>query len=537
MHHVTLLKLNSCSASLPFIRTDPDFPQPLIDWGLYTEPQVSGEILRYTQGRNLGGSSGRNQMLYHRATKGSYDMFANVTGDQAYTYSNMERFFQRSINFSDNADKRMEGYNPNYDAAAFSREGGPLHVTYPTEISPFAQYGPAAFSAVGMKSQDGSSSGVLDGYAWWQYTIDPATGLRSSSESSFLTKAFERPSLTTYVNAQARNIIFENMKATGVNVTIGGLYPFTLAARKEVIVSAGVWHSPQLLMVSGIGPANTLQKFNIPVVSDLAGVGQNMWDTCAIQGPRYEIEVPEFSAQATVPQAHRMHQAVEALLANGTGPLTNEGSNVVGWYHFPESRRENLTAAARLALDKFPSDWPEVEFNLATSATVLSITNETMLTGTISASLIKPLSRGNMTIRSASNLDAPIINPNWLRDPVDQEVAVQAYKTARDMWQAIPVRKGEEIFPGGNVTTDAQLLETVIGQVSVIHHSSASCAMGKSDNPQAVVDSKGRVFGVQKLRVIDSSSLPFTPPGHTQGTTYAHAEKLVQDVLDALNEE
>lgn len=477
-------------------------------------------------------------MLYHRGTKGSYEMFADHVGDQAFTFDNMTKFFQRSMQFSDNAERRMPGYNPTFDASAYSPDGGPLQVTYPTELSPFAPYGPAAYSAIGLQPQAGSASGVLDGYAWWQYTIDPTTGTRSSAESSFLTKAFERPSLTTYLNAQARNIIFDsNNTATGVNVTINGMYPFILSARKEVIVSAGVWHSPQLLMVSGIGPADTLNQFDIPVRSDLAGVGQNMWDSCAINGPRYEIEIPEFTAMAAIPEEERMHQAVQSFLTNATGPLTNEGSNVVAWYRFPEARRNNLTAAAREALTKFPSDWPEVEFNLGTSATTLTVNNTAKLTGTISALLIKPLSRGNMTIRSASNLDAPVVNPNWLRDPIDQEVAVQAYKAAREMWQAVPVRVGEELFPGTNVTTDAQLMEVVKGQVSVIHHSSASCAMGKSDNPDAVVDSKGRVFGVQKLRVIDSSSLPFTPPGHTQGTTYAHAEKLAQDVLDALNGE
>lgn len=463
-------------------------------------------------------------------------MFADHVGDQAYTFENMTKFFKRSMEFSDNAERRMPGYNPTFDPSAYSPDGGPLHVTYPAEISPFAPYGPAAYAAVGMQPQAGSASGVLDGYAWWQYTIDPTTGTRSSAESSFLTKAFERQSLTTYLNAQARNIIFDNNNtATGVNVTINGMYPFTLSARKEVIVSAGVWHSPQLLMVSGIGPADTLNKFDIPVLSNLPGVGQNMWDSCAINGPEYEIEIPEYTAMAAIPEAERMNQAVQSFLSNATGPLTNEGSNVVGWYRFPESRLNNLSNATRDALSKLPSDWPEVEFNLGTSATTLTVNNTAKLTGTISALLVKPLSRGNMTIRSASNLDAPIVNPNWLRDPRDQEVAVQAYKAAREMWAAVPVKKGAEIFPGANVTTDAQLRETVIGQVSVIHHSTASCAMGKSDNPDAVVDSKGRVFGVQKLRVIDSSSLPFTPAGHTQGTTYGHAEKLVQDVLDALH--
>ena len=106
------------------------------------------------------------------------------------------------------------------------------------------------------------------------------------------------------------------------------------------------------------------------------------------------------------------------------------------------------------------------------------------------------------------------------------------------MWDAIPegVKIGEESFPGKNVTTDAQLLEAIMGNLSPIHHASSSCAMGKEGDEMAVVDSKARVFGVEKLRVIDSSSFPFTPPGHTQGVTYAHAEKLVEDVLSDWND-
>ena len=130
-------------------------------------------------------------------------------------------------------------------------------------------------------------------------------------------------------------------------------------------------------------------------------------------------------------------------------------------------------------------------------------------------------------------MDPPVINPGWLREGSDQEVAIEAYRRARRAWQAIPdgIRIGEEVSPGNNVTADAQLLDYIKQHIAPIHHASSSCAMGKPDNPMAVVDSKARVFGVQRLRVIDSSSFPFTPPGHTQRVTHPHAEKLVEDLL------
>ncbi|SMR54526.1 unnamed protein product [Zymoseptoria tritici ST99CH_3D1] len=211
------------------------------------------------------------------------------------------------------------------------------------------------------------------------------------------------------------------------------MYPFLLSARRDVIVSAGVWHSPQLLMVSGVGPRSKLEDFDIPVISDLPGVGQNMWDTCAIGGVSYEIEMPEFTAASAILEEQRMHEAVTSFLANATGPLTNEGSNIVGWYKIPESGLADMSATARTALQTFPEDWPEMEINLATSATLPDVNSTSKLVGTISGLLIAPISRGNMMIRSASDLDAPVVNSNWLRDPTDQEVAVTAYKVMREM--------------------------------------------------------------------------------------------------------
>lgn len=227
-----------------------------------------------------------------------------------------------------------------------------------------------------------------------------------------------------------------------------------------------------------------------------------------------------------------MASAESQLLANGTGPLTNIGLDVGAWQTFPD--RSNFSTATQEALSGIPAEWPLIEYALTSSSPVLGSSNSNKQYGIIGCVLVAATSRGNMTIQSADNTDPPIIDPGWLREESDQEVAIEAYRRARQAWQAIPegIRVGAEVSPGTNVTSDAQLLDYIKSHIGSIHHASSSCAMGKSDNPMAVVDSKGRVYGVQKLRVIDSSSFPFTPPGHTQGVTYAHAEKLVEEVLN-----
>lgn len=135
--------------------------------------------------------------------------------------------------------------------------------------------------------------------------------------------------------------------------------------------------------------------------------------------------------------------------------------------------------------------------------------------------LVAPFSRGNVTIQSANTADNPIVNPNWLTDPRDQEVAVAAFKRARQIMQTpsiTPIIIGEEASPGINVTTDAEILAAIQNGSSTIYHAAATNAMGKADDKMAVVDSKARVIGVEKLRVVDASAFPFLPPGHPQAT-------------------
>lgn len=270
---------------------------PLIDFGLETEPQVNGQIIHYAQGRNLGGSSGRNQMLYHRPTKGYYQAWADRVGDLSYTWDNMTEYLERSMTFTPPVVTKGTNNNVSYDASVFLPSGNmsnPLQVCYPPYTYAFSSFAPAAFENIGLSSQPGLSSGVLHGYSYWTYTIDPETGTRSSAESSFLTEAFQRESFTVYVQSLVQNVIFDgNKSAVGVNVTSSPAGTrqryYTLSARKEVILAAGAYHSPQILMLSGVGPQSTLKQYGIPVVSAREGVGQNMWDTTNIGGVVHEI--------------------------------------------------------------------------------------------------------------------------------------------------------------------------------------------------------------------------------------------------------
>ena len=397
-----------------------------------------------------------------------------------------------------------------------------------------------------MKVLNSLNAGVLDGSAYSTLTIDPRNGYRSSSESSFLQAALQNGTAPTiYKNSFAERILFNGTTATGILVTSAGSYGvpslnYSLMARKEVIVSAGTFQSPQLLMVSGIGPQTTLQENGIPVIKDLPGVGQNMWDHILF-GPNRRVNVITGSASLNSP-------AVAARLAtqfrtNGSGPLAAFGAGYYGWETLPQPYRSNLSSTALNALATFPSDWPELEW-LPISAYLGYQTNrqtEDPRDGynyaTINPGLIAPLSRGNVTISSSNMADPPLINPNWLSDPTDEELAVQGFKRAREIWDVLAqdgVTVGAaEYLPGLNVTSDADILAFIQASAMTIYHAAATCKMGKSNDTMAVVDSQARVYGTQNLRVVDASAFPFLPPGHPQSTIYALAEKITADILGA----
>ena len=270
-----------------YLGKHPSLRNPLIDWTQMTTPQPGflGKSVLYPQGRTLGGSSTRNFLWYQRGSRGSYEKWADIVGDQSYSFSNFLHYFKKSVQFSPlESGTRAPNATPIWNDSYFSEAGGPLQVSWPKFASPSASWLALGLNSIGLKQLSACmQDGDLFGWAWITNTIDPVTQVRSTSESSFLREALrETYNLSVYQNTLAKKILFTNKTAHAVEIEVAspgsGTVIYTLEAKKEVIVSSGAFRSPQMLMVSGVGPASTLQNQGIEVLADRPGVGQNMWD-------------------------------------------------------------------------------------------------------------------------------------------------------------------------------------------------------------------------------------------------------------------
>ncbi|KAL9129094.1 MAG: hypothetical protein Q9217_002366 [Psora testacea] len=517
-------------AASPFYAATETFQQqPLVDWGLVSASQIGAlnRKIHYAQGKTLSGSSALNAMAYHRGTLGSYQRWADTVGDDSYTFPQLLPYFQKSCKFSgpDHGKRNIENATVEFDPQAFSTNGGPLHVSYSNWVDPALTWFQGAFEAVGLPiSAEGFNSGSLVGKSSWiPPTIDPVTGKRSSSQSSFLQQAIDESNIFVYTQAQATKILFNSSVAQGVNVNTRGLN-YVISARKEVILSAGPFHSPQLLMLSGVGPRAMLEKFSIPVLADLAGVGQNLQDQ-----PVFVISQP-----INLPiQAHLLQdpESLTQFLQEAAGPFSSL-NGLIAFEKVPQLLRSNFSRAALHALESLPADWPEVEYLAATTAGPAGLS-----LGLIEAALSAPLSRGNITIASSDISVPPVINMGWYTDDAnaDAQVAVAALKRLRQAYATVPnILAGPELTPGPTVQTDQDILTYIRNSSIPLYHAGATCAMGRVGDTQAVVDAHARVMGVQNLRVVDISALPFVPPGHPQATVYMLAEKIANDIKKGL---
>lgn len=438
-----------------------------------------------------------------------------------------------------NTEKRRANASTKYNPDSFSAtDGGPVQVGYTNWVSVWATWLERGLQAIGLEPTTGFNDGSLLGYHYSQSTIRSKDQTRSTS-SEYIYKATREnlATLKVYTQTMARKVLFDDNKtATGVLVNSLGV-DYTLHARKEVILSAGVFQSPQLLMVSGIGPAATLAAQGIPVLADRPGVGQNMWDHIMF-GPAYEVAFDTLDRVLHDPVT--LAGALAEYVADQSGPLSSNVVEFLGWEKLPAKYRDTFSAETRAALDKFPADWPEVE-HISGNGYIGDFTFPALqqpLNGkqyaTNLGALVAPVSRGNVTIRSASTADLPLVSPNWLEAKADQEVAVAWYRRMREVWalDALkPIVVGDEYWPGLDQQTDEQILDVIRNSLMTVWHASGTCKMGKADDAAAVIDNEARVFGVTGLRVVDSSSFPILPPGHPQSTVYALAEKIADGII------
>ncbi|KAI5925276.1 GMC oxidoreductase [Camillea tinctor] len=520
--------------------TSPLDVNPAVDWDFITTAQAgaNNRELHYARGKCLGGSSGRNLMIYQRPDTGSLQEWADQVDDQSYTWDNFQPYFKKSITFTPPGSTRFQNATTSYDAAAFASSGGPLHVSYANYVNSFSTWLGSAFNEIGINDTTDFNSGSLMGSQYCTSTIDPTTAFRSSSQTAFLEASQARPNLKVFYLTLAKKIIFDDSKtAVGVQVGSGD----TLYAKKEVILSAGAFQSPQLLMVSGVGPADVLQDLGIDVVADRPGVGQNMTDHIMF-GPSYRVDVQTTGSVLQDPAA-LYNEIVNNYFTKAQGILTNP---IVDWLAWEKAPRDLISNSSVGVLSKYPESWPDIEYltlpaYFGNGAGVL-VNPDAPTDGynyaTVVASLVSPNSRGNVTITSADASDAAIINPNWLTNPVDQDVAVAAFKRLRGAFASSAMQPvladPTEYYPGPAVQTDEQILNFVRDNLVPIYHASTTCRMGRKDDPNAVVDSTAKVLGVSGLRVVDASSFALLPPGHPQSTVYALAEKIADDIINGV---
>ncbi|KAH8896368.1 choline dehydrogenase [Thozetella sp. PMI_491] len=529
------LLLSTPMSGVGFTGTSPGDIHQGIDWSFVTAPQegANHRQLHYARGKCLGGSSARNIMIYQRPDKGSLQKWADVVEDESFSYDRMLPYYRKSCKFT--APSPQPNANVSYNPDAFGANEGPLHLSYSNNLRPFSTYLGAAFSEIGIPNAIDFSSGELNGSQFCLLTLDPNTATRCSSQAAFLEACQARPNLKVFRKTLAQKIIFDaDKRAIGVDID-SGLF---LRARKEVILSAGAFQSPQLLMISGIGPAATLEGLDIPVIANRPGVGQNLSDH-AMFGPSYRVKVKTLPNELADPA--QVLPILDNYFRNAQGPLTSQGADFMAWEKVP---RDMVSMDAKAYLSQVPTSCPDLEY-LAIDAYFGQYSSPLFRAETeypqdgqdyvsIVVSPTAPRSRGSVTIKTAKASDLPVIDPNWMTDPIDAEIAVAGYKRVRQLFKTKALKNvladAVEYFPGPGVETDEQILELIRKSLVPVFHASTTCRMGRVDDPDAVVDTKARVIGVKGLRVVDASSFALLPPGHPQSTVYALAEKIADDI-------
>ena len=294
-----------------------------------------------------------------RPTKQSLQKWASEADNEDYLFDNILPYYQKTVDFTPpNTTARFANATTKYEASAFESQGGHLSVSYSNYAMPFSTWMRNGMNALVIKEADDFNSGDLLGHQFCASTINPANEHRATSESAFL--ALNPPShLTIYEKALAKRILFNAAKtAYGVLIKDDRGISKTVFASKEVIVSAGAFQSPQLLMVSGVGPANTLAEHRIPVISDLAGVGQNLWDH-PFFAPSYRVNVETLTKSAN----NLIKAGLSSIntTAPASGVLANPLSDFLAWEKIPDDFRSNFSSETKRELSQFPDDWPEAE--------------------------------------------------------------------------------------------------------------------------------------------------------------------------------
>jgi choline dehydrogenase len=475
--------------------------QSTYDWDFRTVPQdrAAGRAIYWPRGRMLGGSSSMNAMIYIRGARHDYDTWRDEYGCTGWGYTDLMPYFRRAENNS-------------RGASAYHGADGPLSVTDLKYRSPLTKAFTASARECGLAGNDDFNGPQQDGSGFYQVT--QRDGHRWSAADAYLRPAMSRPNLEVLTDARATQVVIEAGRAAGVRYLRRGVEELA-RAETEVILAAGAIGSPQLLMLSGVGPADHLRDLGILVRVDNAGVGANlsdhpvvtaMWDTPRTPG------LWEESTPANLARWRLRH----------SGPLTSNVAEAGGF-----SRTRPSLPAPDLQWHALPTPYQRA-----------GLGDPRQRAFSLLIGLVEVGSRGQLWLRTADPRHKPAIDPAYLSDPSDIEPLAVGVRIAREFAAAGPLGKAcrDELAPGPDVRTDAQVREFIRSDLSTLYHPVGTCAMGGDSRLAAsklasVVDPELRVRGVERLRVVDASVMPVVPRGNTNAPTIAIAERAADLII------
>lgn len=479
---------------------------PRTDWCYKTvaEPGLNGRAINYPRGRVIGGSSSINAMLYLRGQARDYEEWARLTGDAGWSWPQVLPVFMQHEDHWRGADEKHGA-------------GGELRVETPRVRWDIIEAFRAAAVESGIPETDDFNRGNNEGVS--RFEVTQKRGIRWSAARAFLDPVRARPNLTIITGALVRRVLFEGRRATGVEFEQEGVIR-QAHARAETVLAAGAIGSPQILQLSGVGPAALLKARGIPVVQELP-VGENLQDHLQL---RLAFRVKNALTLNTMLGSWwaKAKMALEYAL-HRSGPLTMPPSQLGAFARSdPAQATPNLEYHVQpISLDRFgepPHPFP---------AFTASVCN------------LRPTSRGTVRITSADPRAHPAIAPNYLSTDEDRRVAVDAIRLTRRIVNTAAALKPyspEEFMPGPALQTDAELLQAA-GQIgTTIFHPVGTCKMGRADDASAVVDAQLRVRGLAGLRVIDASVMPVITSGNTNAPVMMIAERGSRMILQGLQE-
>ena len=475
-----------------------------LTWSFESEPSANTNSRRFSlpQGRVLGGSSSINGLNYVRGQREDYDLWAEL-GNKGWRYEEVLPYFKRSERKIGSGDDRFRGRT------------GELPISDLDWHHPVCDDFLAGLQAAGVPRTPDYNGATHAGCGYFQRTIDK--GMRYSSAKAFLRPALKSGRVDLRTGAQVGKILFEGKRAVGVQIARveSGLSPETIRARKEVILSAGALNSPKILQLSGIGPAPVLQRIGVPVLHELAGVGNNLRDHYGVRMVARLKDIPTINNMV---QGPALIKEIFRWLLKKPSPLAISPSLAhVFWRSNPNVIRPDLEYVFTPAsfregvvglLDKFPG----------------------MTLGLWQG---RPESLGSAHARSIDPFESPVINPNYLDHETDRRTLIDGMKQGRQ-WLALPQMQHYlvgETSPGPSCNSDDEWLDFARQKGTTVYHMIGTCRMGPAGRADSVVDDQLRVHGLASLRVVDASIMPTMPSVNTNASTLMIAEKAADMIL------